>query len=83
MITIGKVHQRSIKAPWSVSSSSLAVEGEHILLVASYEQSWTVEATGQRVQPGHVERAGTVTLGYRQTPEGTHTDKKAYQYNKF
>lgn len=40
----------------------LAVEGHDVLLVSSNEQDWTVETAAKRVQPGHVERSGTVCL---------------------
>lgn len=56
-----------IYCPRKVGKDSLAVESEDVLLVSSYQHSWAVEAAGQRVQPGHVQHAGTVAGRHRKT----------------
>lgn len=38
----------------------LAVECEYVFLISSYKQDGAVKSKAQSVQPGHIERAGTV-----------------------
>ena len=53
-------------------SHSLAVESEHVLLVSSNQDRGAVEATGQSVQPGHVQSTGAVTVWHRKAPGKEH-----------
>lgn len=44
------------------SPKLLAVKGEHVLLVSSDQDDWRSEVLGQRLQPGHVQRARALPL---------------------
>lgn len=45
-----------------LSLELLAVKGEHIFLVSSDQDDWRSEVLGQRLQPGHVQRAWALAL---------------------
>lgn len=70
LLQLERVRSDSIPSPqlwgsgWRFPSpqASLAVKGEHILLVASDEEDGRSEVLGQGLQPGHVQRTGALPL---------------------
>lgn len=61
-----------LKIPIPVSQLSLAVVSEDVLLVSTNQHSRAVEATGQSVQPGHVQSTGAVAVWHRKAPAKIH-----------
>lgn len=60
------IHCLNISIPGS--QDSLAVVSEDVLLVPSDQHGGAVEATGQSIQPGHVQSAGAVAVWHREAP---------------